>query len=449
MTLRFPAALTLLLAAAAIGACSSDDFTNVGGDLPTDVSQDADSLEVQLPPVYPTEVAVITPLDTIPAVERPALYIGQRSEGNWRATPLMRFDTDSTVVQEKLPLGWADVQSVRLRISRLVQADDISVERSVRLYELAAPLSENDLLVPDHTSLLGDEIGSATLSKSGDAVIDLETATVQAWFDAGQQNGLALVHEGPDAPAGIYSNFRGMVGQEYPSRSRVDIALADPLTAAELAFTLISDEANNFEVEAVESFVHVERDLPSPSDLQIGSWIERRVWMDFDLGPTLVPVDATINRCTLTLSVRPDVTLQVRGFTLIGSVAAAIDMQVKAWEATREEAGDVEGVREAWQQGGRELIGGSAVFNPDYGTTDGSSPTELSLDVTEYVQRQVNEIGPNDLPAGTPIPDVGLLLGFTREQLDLCLGVFYGLDQPDSLKPRLDITYTPPAKTWE
>ena len=50
-------------------------------------------------------------------------------------------------------------------------------------------------------------------------------------------------------------------------------------------------------------------------------------------GYSLVPVDATINRCTLTLSVRPDVTLQVRGFTLIGSVAAAIDMQVNAGEA--------------------------------------------------------------------------------------------------------------------
>lgn len=450
MTLRNHApVLIAFLLTAGIAACSSDDFTGVGGDLPTDVSQDADSIEVDLPPVFPTQAVVITPLDTVPAVERPAMYIGQRSEGNWRITPLTRFDTDSTIIEEKLPLGWADVQSVRLRISRMVQADDISVERVARLYELLAPLSEDDLLVEDVTTLLGPEIASATLSKNGDAIFTLPVDTVRGWFEAGMQNGLAVLHESPDAPEGVYSNFRGMVGMDFPSRSRADIPAADPLTGPELAFTLNSDEANNFEIEAEEAWVHVERDVPTSGDLQIGSWIERRVWLDFDLGPTLVPIDATINRGILRLRVQPDLTMQVRGFSVLGTTDLALDMQVVSWEAVREEAGDIPGVDEAWGNGSRELIDGKREFNPDYATTDGTSPTELVIDITEYVQRQVNEVGPDDLPAGTAIQDVGLLLAFSAEDLDLCLGVFYGLDQPDSLKPRLEITYTPPARTWE
>jgi hypothetical protein len=441
--------LIVLLLIAAIGACSSDDFTGVGGGLPTDVSQDADSIEVELPPVYPSDVVVITPLDTVAAVERPAMYIGERPEGNWRMTPLVRFDTNSSIVEEQLPLGWADVQSVRLRVSRMVQADDIAVERTARLYQLSAPLSEEALLEADIDALLGSEIASATFSKGGDAVFTVPTDTVQAWFDAGMHNGLAVLHEVPPAPDGVYSNFRGMVGLDFPSRSRADISTSDPLTGPELSFTLISDEANNFEIEAVEAFTHVERDLPSSGDLQIGSWIERRVWIDFDLGPSLVPVDATINRCTLTLRVRTETTMQVRGFSSLGSADLALDQQVRSWESTREEAGDVPGVEEAWMNGGRELLAGKSEFNPDYATVDGTSPSELVLDVTEYVQRQVNEVGPNDLPPEVAIADIGLLLAFSSEQLDMCLGVFYGLDQPDSLKPRLEITYTPPSKTWE
>ena len=74
MTLRTPASTLLaLLLIAVIGACSSDDFTGVGGGMPTDVSQDADSIEVELPPVFPIQAVVITPLDTIAAVERPAM----------------------------------------------------------------------------------------------------------------------------------------------------------------------------------------------------------------------------------------------------------------------------------------------------------------------------------------------------------------------------------------
>jgi hypothetical protein len=331
----------------------------------------------------------------------------------------------------------------------MVQADDISVERVARLYELAAPLSEDDLLVEDVTTLLGPEIASATWSKNGDAIFTLPIDTVRGWFEDGMHNGLAVLHDSPDAAEGVYSNFRGMVGMDFPSRSRADIPAADPLTGPELAFTLNSDEANNFEIEAEEAWVHVERDVPASGDLQIGSWIERRVWLDFDLGPALVPVDATINRGILRLRVQPDLTMQVRGFSVLGTTDLALDMQVVSWEAVREEAGDIPGVEEAWGNGSRELIDGKREFNPDYATTDGTSPTELVLDITEYVQRQVNEVGPDDLPAGTAIQDVGLLLAFSTEDFDLCLGVFYGLDQPDSLKPRLEITYTPPARTWE
>ena len=60
------------------------------------------------------------------------------------------------------------------------------------------------------------------------------------------------------------------------------------------------DESDNFGLEADEAFAHVERDTPSGQDLQLGSWIERRIWLDFDLGPSLVPVDG-FRRYTLTV----------------------------------------------------------------------------------------------------------------------------------------------------
>ena len=176
----------------------------------------------------------------------------------------------------------------------------------------------------------------------------------------------------------------------------------------------------NFEVEIDTDLGHIERDLPSPEDLQIGSWIERRTWLDFDLGPELLLTDATVNSAELVLQFRPSLTMQVRPFS----------------ESSF---------------GTRRVFDSQAAFNPDPAgrvPDDNISAGELRLDVTEYVQRQVNEIGPDDLPGGEPVSEVGLLLAFTAEKLDLDLGVFYGLDATDDLKPRLEVTYTPPSDTW-
>ena len=436
--------LGLISVLAFAGACSSDNFGSVGGTMPTDVSQD--SIEIDLPPIFPVVAAVITPLDTIPVEERPAMYIGHRPGGAWRGTPLVQFDVGNSTVQGQIPLDWAEVQSVELRITGMVQSEEAAVVRDVRAYELLSPLSPADAMVSDVTTLLGAELGTATWNKGADGIIDLPLAVVEGWFNSGMHNGIAIVHVAPDSvPPELYSTFAGYAGAEFGRSSRLySGSFSDP---PELAVRVIN-ELENFEVPVLLDLGHLERDQPGPQDLQVGSYIERRLWLNFDLNPDIVSVDATINTGTLVLQVRQDLTMQVRPFSTFITEAVIIDQLVRAWEAARSEAGDDPTVEEAHGRGNRQVLDGSAVFNPDPGGGSEVTPTEFRIDVTEFVQRQVNQIVPDDLPEGTAIADVGLLIAFVSEQLDLDLGVFYGLDATDDLKPRLEITYTPPADSW-
>jgi hypothetical protein len=413
--------------------------------MPTDVSQDPDSLEVQLPPIFPALAVVITPLDTIPVEERPALYIGARPAGAWRGTPLIQFDVGDSLVQEKVPADWSEVVSVQLRITGMVQASDGAVVRDVRAVELLNPLTPADALVADVNTLLGAELGAATWNKGAEGVIDLPLAVAEAWFNSGTHNGIALQHLAPDAPPELYSNFAGYGGAAFGRSSRL---YSGTFSGPPVLFVQLLDPLKNFNVPVLLNLGHLERDQPGPQDLQIGSYIERRLWIDFDLNSAIVPTDATIHSGTLVLQIREDLTMQVRPFSSFGTDAIIIDQLVRAWEATRAEAGDDPAVEEAHGQGSREVLGGGADFNPDPGGGDVEITSEFRMDVTEYVQRQVNEIIPDDVPEGTTVPDVGLLIAFVSEQLDLDLGVFYGLDSTDDLKPRLEITYTPPADSW-
>jgi hypothetical protein len=433
-------ALPLLLAAiAAIGACSSDDFSGVGGSLPTDVSQD--SLEILLPPVYLEAFAVVTPIDTVPGPERPALYLGDRPEGSWRGTPLLRFDVGDSLIQEMVPADWNDVVKVQLRLKGMVQDAEAAVVREVSLYELANPLAESDLLVDDASTLFGPVLTTATFNV-GNQAVDLPREIVQGWFEQGTHNGIAIDHVSPDK-GDLYSNFAGYAGNEFTSGSRV-YSTSESIRPE--LFLELRDNSMNFEVPVLLDLGHLIQTMPDPAvDPHFGSYFERRLWLKFDIGPDIVPTDATINAGTLVMRVREDLTMQVRPYSQ-GPIR--LGQEIRAWEAIREEAGDDPSFESAYGEGGREIIGGVAAFNPDPGAGDEEPLTEWRLDVTEYVQRQVNEIVPNDLLAGATVNDVGLLLGFTRENLDLCLGVFYGPDAPDSLKPRLEITYTPPADSW-
>jgi hypothetical protein len=416
--------------------------------MPTDVSQDPDSLEVQLPPIFPAVAVVITPLDTLPVEERPAMYIGERPAGGWRGTPLIQFDVGDSLVQEKVPLDWSEVVSVQLRITGMVQTSDGAVVRDVRALELLDPLTAADALVDDVTTLFGAELGTATWNKGAEGIIDLPLAVAEAWFNSGMHNGIALEHVAPadaDIPPELYSNFAGYAGAEFGRSSRL---YAGTFSGPPVLFVQLLDPLENFNVPVLLDLGHLERVQPGPQDLQIGSYIERRLWIDFDLNSEIVPIDATINSGTLVLQVREDLTMQVRPFSSFGTSALIIDQLVRAWEATRAEAGDDASVEEAHGRGSREILGGGADFNPDPGGGDVEITNEFRLDVTEYIQRQVNEIIPDDVPPGTTIPDVGLLVAFVSEQLDLDLGVFYGLDATDDLKPRLEIIYTPPADSW-
>ena len=341
-------ALPLLLAAiAAIGACSSDDFSGVGGSLPTDVSQD--SLEILLPPVYLEAFAVVTPIDTVPGPERPALYLGDRPEGSWRGTPLLRFDVGDSLIQEMVPADWNDVVKVQLRLKGMVQDAEAAVVREV----------------------------------------------VQGWFEQGTHNGIAIDHVSPDK-GDLYSNFAGYAGNEFTSGSRV-YSTSESIRPE--LFLELRDNSMNFEVPVLLDLGHLTETMPDPAvDPHFGSYFERRLWLKFGIGPDIVPTDATINAGTLVMQVREDLTMQVRPYAQ-GPIR--LGQEIRAWEAIRGEAGDDPAFESAYGEGGREIIGGVAAFNPDPGAGDEEPLTEWRLDVTEYVQRQVNEIVPNDLPAAT------------------------------------------------
>ena len=427
-------ALFVAVSAMGLGACSSDEFGRVGGDLPLDVSQDPDSLRVVLP-----SVAVLEAMDVVPDLdqddsEREILYLGHRDLGGFRATPMLRFHLDRSSLPDSVVIDSTNLRRIELELEPLATSVAKGFARTVGVYRLQAPLDSTANEQP-LGSLLGEELFETQGLLATDPILFHEESTspqavsrpalrdsVLSWIERGADFSVALfdVEAVRDSSTGpTENNFIGFAANEF----RLFGSLLLQNSAAETATPELKLSYTNADnEEAFLSFVpeidltHFESDPPPGEDLVLGAFQPSRIWMRFDLGDSVVPGDATVNRARLRLHLRPDNTLS-EGLQSLDAYESPVTQAAVA------SVGELD-----------RILGSAAGI-------DIADTLTLTVDLTDFVQRAVNLV--------VDPTEVGVLLALDDETLLLDVLDFYGVDAPaDSLQPQLEITFTPPADFW-
>ena len=409
-------------ALAGLAACSSDDFGTVGGSLPLDVSQD--SLLVEIPSFDILASKSVVPQLTQTAVNREVLYLGNRTVGGWRATPLLRFDF-STPIPDSVVSEIGDIAAVEIKLQMLSSDVGRELARVVRVHALVDTLRPEDVDAEAVAPLLAEEIttaGPTNPSLSGSSVsIPLPVAQAWEWLQAGGHVGVALfdlTEQLPETDPEFHSNAIGLAAKEFATVSALaQLGVGSTFTpfvqvrstgGAEINFPVLLD------------LTVIEHDAGAADALVLGSFEPSRLWLRFDLDGGLIPGDATVNRALLTLHYDAEGTIGQDTKT------------TRAFEALESELDTV-----TPSVSSAILRSASQVVFPD---ADAEKDTTFTVDVTEFVQRKVNLVVP---------PEAGILVRFDNGELfRLNVARFHGPSAPEALRPRLSVTFTPPADTW-
>lgn len=459
-------AMIALAVALGLSACDTDDFGTVGSGLPTDVSQD--SLLIEGPPLQFLAVETVVP-DTLQSFdERSRLFMGTRASDNFRATPVLRFDFDPEVLRANLLAAlllqtasddaegiavaqaftdtvtfteaMIDVAELQLEVlardlAREQDEDDPGRQkfpRPVRIHETSRAVTGADAArVASVSEVLGTEIASGSVQSTGapEFAIALPVARVVEWIDAGAHDGLLIYDLDPGTNEYFFPNESNLIG--FASQSSVSDnppEILFEIDEMELPDRGYNDVAFTAPVEL--DWTIIEQDAALMDEPMLGSHRVRRTWIQLDLGPDVLPQNATVNRAVMTWFPRQDLS--------IGTVETGVDstrLTVYCYESTR---------AEATRESPRVTNSSENLIALDFVGQSGVAPAlgdTLQINVTRYVQRVVNSIVDPE--------ETGLLIFFGAELTDFDTGVYYGPSVADtSLTPRVRVTYTPPADSW-
>jgi len=418
---------------AGLVACSQD-FGPTGGSLPLDVDQD--SLAVVLdPPLSPEQAESVEPMLSEAVEDREVLLLGSHESGAWRASPLIRFDFSD--IPDTLDLAVSNWSKVELILQQFKADNDnveINILRDVEVLELADTLRVDDANAP-----LASVLGSSLRAFTSDDIPDFLAGTrylltlaspvqatdpvvqaVDAWIQARDHKGIAVVETGftfAPSDTGITEVDESIVRFASDNLSESNFSFLADLNIESIPYPLLKitfkdDPDNPLLLPSRFDLTNLERAEPATVTLRLSSFDARRMWLQFDLPGEAVPGNATVNRAELVLVPDPS-----RSVTVGSRVASA-------YQATLAQAA-------AADRGGADFVSGSST-----GFILGLDE-ELRMDVTELVQRAVN---------GLVAADEGILISFGDEVFDVSFLEFYGPDAADpDQRPRLEITFTPPA----
>lgn len=419
----------------ALAACSSDDFGTVGGSLPLDVSQD--SLLVEVSAIDILDVRSVEPELSQAPENREILYLGNRDAGGWRATPFMRFDF-SQGIPDSILSSADGIGRVELVLEMLKSDSFKGLEREIRVHDLIDTLRTEDVSMESAAPLLGDALVTQSILSATNTTILLPDALVWQWMQAGSHRGIALfdLAESISAPeeSRYISNFVGFASKELQSISSL---LANVDTYQPRIDVYVTGISKPFPFPVILDFSIVERSPPASDALVLASHDASRCWIRFDLGSGVIPGDATINRALLTLVVDDSGTIAGSSRAPSGvGVNLPANRSTLAYEVLESDLG--EGVLSS---GDAILRSASQVI---YVGEEPAGTRAISMDVTDFVQRSVNLVVP---------PEAGILIRFSGsgesgELLFFDAATFYGPSANEALRPRLSVTFTPPADTW-
>jgi len=460
---------SLALALAGSVGCSSEDFSPTGSDLPSDVSQDS-----LLVPLYILgtidearfDMPRLDPPQGQPIPLREFLYFGTLAATDWKATPFVRYDfsgADPELI-DSLRAHPELIKNIQMSFREEKEVGQRGSAFQFQLYALNTDLE--DYMAEGPASLyLGQDMGQHTADRGQTFTTDLLEGQTPAealaiknlfldWWAAGTHPGIAMVDLAAD------SSLAGLASRDF-NEARHEYLLAAQNEGSGVPFIIprITLEYDDPNVEEPFLTVESESDLTvfdrsvTHTSLALGGHLIARTWLDFDL--SVLPLAATINSADLVLNFDRS-QLAVTGFpgteipypegtkdpnliaradkdrTFEESTLAPIVITALVYESTRAQA-------EALTTSPlTQLLDALRNFRPDVistGTLDGDD--ELRVNITDFVQRVANGVFP-----GTP---PGLLLDVTQQELQFFEAAFFDSSAPDSLKPRLEIRYSPPA----
>lgn len=463
--------LSSAFAAILVPGCSSDRFNPTGSSLPADVSQDSLLIPLSIVGTLDetrVDMPLLDPPQGKPIDLRQFLYFGTLATADWKATPFVQYDfsgADQSVIDS---LRTFPERILRIQMSFRLGNEDSKAGSAFdfQLYELNADLDPS-MAEGSATDYLGQDMGQHTAERGQTLTLDLlegqspdEALAIKNifldWWAAGTHPGIAMVDLQAD------SSLVGLASRDFESSN--SYLLAKQVPGEGLGEIFISpritmeyqEGSGGFQefitVESMADLTVFDRSVEH-TELALGGHVISRTWMDFDLA--LLPRAATINSADLVLSFDRS-RLAVTGFpgqqipfppgttddelieratgdrTFENSTLSPIVVTTVLFESSREEA------EALTTNNADQVLDALRNFRPDV-ITSGTYPLddELRINITAFVQRVVNGIFGNNPP--------GLLLAITDQELQFFEAVFFDSSAADSLRPRLDLLYTPPA----
>ena len=464
--------------AIALGACSSDDYGQVGTSLPLDVSQD--SVLVEAPALDFAQAQTVEGETTQPYVERTTMFLGVRDRGGFRASPVFRFDLDDELLRELLRARLLDpaeglssayvdtyvtgvdfdagfVLAADVEIELFVRDDDPrKALKAIQVYETPGEITEDDAGAVSIAPYLGTLVTTFDPGPPVFLNLNVELPVSNVVDLIARQDGTGLVLY--DASSGdtefdspLESNFVAFAGNGFTQiSSQLDPNLVGETVFPELRLTLDARGPGGevlgdiiIGVPAGLAFTVIESELEGGSEPVLSSYEVRRVWWQLQSGiDDVVPPNATINRAFLTVFTDSTQTLVTRNRDTRAEANAdtlftegAQDLSVFVVEAALDEADRVSPLSSI--SAGQPAL--TRVTSTGFSVLETDS---LRVDITRYMQRVVN---------GVVDPQVtGLLFVLGSETFDFDFVNFHGPDSPIAAKrPRVQVFYTPPADSWE
>ena len=243
-------------AACGLAACATDDFGEVGSGLPTDVSQD--SLLVEGPDLQTVAVEVVVPEPLQDYEDRSRIFLGNRTRDAFRATPVMRFDFEDTLLRtalvERLIDEGATADEIALAdtipftaglfdsiyVDLNVIARDVSrdqdastpikkIPRRVALYETSRAITAADVDVATAAEITGSLLAEREQTRvEASFPLRLPTERVIEWIAADGHDGVLLFDLAPGDPNvsrhGAHHSGNGLEQGRFPRAVRPDHA---------------------------------------------------------------------------------------------------------------------------------------------------------------------------------------------------------------------------------
>jgi len=428
------AALAALVLAAPtawwLGGCSSDEPNRVGAGL---VDAEIDSVLVELTvKTVNAYGAVRVEDDDLPLHRQQVLYMG--SQGGVTSRILANFDFSDIYsdVYPEAAFALDNIKTVKLSLHKLAHyKGSLVTGQPVNLYyqvrQLTAPFDSLDFGYPSPAPEAGIQELSANPDvpyQESEPGVLMRAEDFRGWLNAGQTVGLIIAF-GADSDSGLV----GFGARELVRYSEIESVGVGTIVAPNFIVEFNDGTTPRLLLAPVADTSTFEVVPPAPADIGDGFVLRTclRSYPACDFDFSRLPDDVLINRAVLRLTNNQELAF--------GNSEAIVVSELDSLKLAAASSGTMSF---AALDSATYVITGQTSLDPTH-------VRHLAFDVTTLVQRLVNDVYPD--PRGlvlTAGEDIFPTYDLTSVDPDFYFTEFrfFGTTAEDSLKPRLEITYS-------